>query len=63
MKKLDFIYFDAGGGHRAAANDLAVSADGKWLATGSADGTVMVWERSAAGKPGGRERPSAIFIR
>ena len=22
MKKLDFIYFDAGGGHRAAANAL-----------------------------------------
>ncbi len=30
MKKLDFIYFDAGGGHRAAANALRQVMEGKW---------------------------------
>ena len=34
MKKIDFIYFDAGGGHRAAANALQAVVDSQHRATG-----------------------------
>jgi WD40 repeat protein len=35
-------------GHSGAINTLAFSADGHWLATGSADTTARVWDMSAA---------------
>ena len=34
MKKIDFIYFDAGGGHRAAANALKAVVDSQHRTTG-----------------------------
>ncbi|HEU4452664.1 MAG TPA: TIR domain-containing protein [Longimicrobium sp.] len=35
-------------GHSASITALAMSADGRWLASGSADSTVRVWDLSSA---------------
>ncbi len=42
-------------GHRAEVNQVRVSADGKWIASASDDGTVRVWDR-ASGWPAWRDR-------
>ncbi|MBC7948221.1 MAG: WD40 repeat domain-containing protein [Chitinophagaceae bacterium] len=34
-------------GHENDANDVAFSADGKWIVSGSADNTVQMWKRSS----------------
>jgi RNA polymerase sigma factor (sigma-70 family) len=38
-------------GHRQEVTALAFSADGKALASGSADSTILVWDLTALGKP------------
>ncbi|MFC8492936.1 WD40 repeat domain-containing protein [Streptomyces sp. NPDC057235] len=35
-------------GHTTTVNAVAISPDGTWIATGSSDGTVRIWDRATA---------------
>src|SRR5205814_1859744 len=47
-------------GHQAMVRSLSFSKDGHYLATGSADGTMILWDlhRPAGAKPGEEEMPA-----
>lgn len=47
------------GGHRGVVNSLAYRADGLVLASGSVDGTILLWDLGAGGLPPVVQQPTA----
>ena len=50
-------------GHKNTITCLAFAPDGKTLASGSKDGTVILWEVSSGQGPGDARRPQGRLLR
>jgi len=48
------------GGHRAAVHAVAASADGRWVCSGSVDGTLGVWDFAATRSPSSKSRSQTV---